>query len=140
MQLLIPLIFAGAILLVIGILALTFYCLSKGAWRRLVEIYATTNPPAGQVVQRQTVKVGAVVYNRCVRVGIADEGLYLTIYRKTILIPWNDFGRIDPTVLYWQNVPVLTVGNPPMATITVPNDLFERMRERMPVYDFVTIL
>jgi hypothetical protein len=119
--------------LIAGGVLLVFFLLSKGGWRPLTEMYATPNLPAGLVIQRQTVKVGAVTYKRCVTAGIADEGLYLTIWRRTVLIPWSEFKGIGQARLHWQRVPVLTVGNPSVATITVTNDLFERMRGRLMV-------
>jgi hypothetical protein len=114
-----------------GFVLLVLFVLSKGGWRRLTERYATPNPPLGQIIQRQAVKIGAVTYKRCVTVGIANEGLYLAIWRKSLLIPWSEFKGIGQTMLYWQRVPLLTVGNPPVTTITVQNDLFEMMRERL---------
>jgi hypothetical protein len=68
---------------------------SKGGWRRLAAVYSTVNPPAGSIATRETLKIGAVVYKRCVTVGISDEGLYVSIWRKTLLIPWNHFTRIE---------------------------------------------
>jgi hypothetical protein len=56
---------------------------------------------------------------------------YLTIWRRTVLIPWNEFKGIGQTMLYWQKVPVLTVGDPPVATITIQNDVFAAMRGRV---------
>jgi hypothetical protein len=133
-SILILLIVFGVVLLVgaiVGFVLLLFFLLSKGGWRRLVEMYATPNQPAGQTVQRQTVKIGAVTYKRCATVGIADEGLYLAIWRKAVLIPWSEFKGVGQTMLYWQRVPLLTVGTPPVTTITVQNDLFEMMRSRV---------
>jgi len=49
------------------------------------------------------------------------------------MIPWNEFKGIGQTMLYWQKVPMLTVGNPPVATIIVQNDLFAAMRGRVEV-------
>ena len=117
--------------LIAGFVLLVLFLLSKGGWRRLVKTYATTNPPVGQIIQRQTIKIGAVRYKRCVTVGIADEGLHLTIWRKTVLIPWSEFKAIGQTTLYWQKVMVLTVGNPQVATITMKNDLVTAMWERL---------
>ena len=133
--LLIVLILAAAALFFTGIVALVLFLLSMagGSWRRLVERYATANPPTGQVFQRQTVKIGAVTYKRCTTVGIADDGLYLTLWRKTVLIPWSEFTGIGQTMLYWQRVPVLTIGNPPVGTITMQNDLFAAMQGRMKI-------
>jgi hypothetical protein len=128
------LIVSGVLLLigvVVGFVLLVLFLLSKGGWGRPRERYSTPNLPAGQIVQRQTVKIGAVTYKRCVTVGIATEGLYLTIWRKTVLIPWSEFKGVGQTMLYWQRVPLLTVANPPVATITVQNDLFEIMRGRL---------
>ena len=119
--------------LIVGFVLLILLLLSKGGWRQLVKLYATTNPPVGQVIQRQTVKIGAVTYKRCVTVGIATEGLYLTIWQKTILIPWGEFKEIGQATLYWQKVPVLTVGNPQVAKIIMKNDLVFAMWERLRV-------
>jgi hypothetical protein len=47
------------------------------------------------------------------------------------MIPWAEFQGVGQSMLYWQRVPVLTVGNPPVTTITVQNDLFELMRGRV---------
>ena len=103
-----------------------------GGWRRLVEKYSTANPPQGQVHKRQTLQIGAVVYKRCVTVGVTDEGLCVSIWRKTVLIPWQDFKRLGQATLYWQQVPMLTIGEPPIATITVPLPLFELIRSKLP--------
>lgn len=98
---------------------------SKRGWRRLAAVYATVDPPAGSIVTRETLKIGAVVYKRCVTVGIADEGLYVSIWRKTLLIPWNHFTKIEQATLHWNKVPMLTVGETTsVATITVPMSVF----------------
>ena len=104
---------------------------SKGGWRRLVAVYSTVNPPAGSIAPRETLKIGAVVYKRCVTVGIADEGLYVSIWRKTALIPWDDFRKIEQATLHWKKVPMLTVGDPPVATITVPMPVFRQFSSRL---------
>jgi hypothetical protein len=136
MLLLIPLIVAGIILLIIGVIFLVGLLLTKGAWGRLVGRYSTTESPAGRVLQRQTITVGAVTYERRATVGIADEGLYLKIGRKAVLIPWNDFEETDQTMLRLQAAPVLAVGKPSVASITAQKDLFARMREKVPVCNF----
>ena len=106
---------------------------TTGGWRRLAEVYATANPPTGQITQRETIQVGAVIYKRCVTLGVADEGLYVAIWRKTALIPWTEFKAVGQATLYWQKVPMLTVGDPPVATMTVPVAVFQVMRGRLPV-------
>jgi hypothetical protein len=124
------LLIAGLVFLILAI-ARTFGGI-KGGWGRLAEAYSTPISPGGEVVKRQTLQIGAVVYKRCVTLGITDEGLYVSIWRKTILIPWHDFKRLGQATLYWQKVPMLTIGEPPVATITLPVSFFEMMRSRLP--------
>ena len=123
---------------VVGLVFLILFLVKQlggttGGWRRLAEVYGTDKPPTGQIVTGQTIQIGAVTYKRCVTLGVADEGLYVTIWRKTALVPWNEFKAIGQATLYWQKVPMLTVGDPPVATMTVPVAVFQQMRGRLPV-------
>ena len=130
------LIVAGVLLVagfVVGLVFLILFLVKSlggttGGWRRLAEVYGTANPPTGQITKRETIQVGAVTYKRCVTLGVADEGLYVAIWRKTALIPWTEFKAVGQATLYWQKVPMLTVGDPPVATMTVPVQVFEVMR------------
>jgi hypothetical protein len=140
MNLVLPI--AAGVLLVAGfVVGLVFFVLflvkslggTTGGWRRLAEVYATANPPSGHVTKRETIQVGAVTYKRCVTLGVANEGLYVAIWRKTVLIPWTEFKAVGQTTLFWQRVSMLTVGDPPVATMTVPVAVFQVMRGRLPV-------
>lgn len=138
---LVLLIVAGVLLLAGFVVGLVFFVLfivkslggTTGGWGKLAEVYGTNNPPTGQVTKRETIQVGAVTYKRCITLGVADEGLYVSIWRKTALIPWTEFKGIGQATLYWQKVPMLTVGDPPVATMTVPVQVFQVMRGRLPV-------
>ena len=139
-SLLVFLIVAGVALLagfVVGLVFLILFLVKQlggttGGWRRLAEVYGSDKPPTGQIVTGQTIQVGAVTYKRCVTLGIAEEGLYVTIWRKTALIPWTEFKALGQATLYWQKVPMLTVGEPPVATMTVPVAVFQQMRGKLP--------
>lgn len=138
---LVLLIVAGVLLLAGFVVGLVFFVLfivkslggTTGGWGKLAEVYGTNNPPTGQVTKRETIQVGAVTYKRCITLGVADEGLYVSIWRKTALIPWTEFKAVGQATLYWQKVPMLTVGDPPVATMTVPVQVFQVMRGRLPV-------
>lgn len=138
---LVLLIVAGVLLLAGFVVGLVFFVLfivkslggTTGGWGKLAEVYGTNNPPTGQVTKRETIQVGAVTYKRCITLGVADEGLYVSIWRKTALIPWTEFKAVGQATLYWQKVPMLTVGDPPVATMTVPVAVFQVMRGRLPV-------
>jgi hypothetical protein len=137
---LVLLIVLGVVVVAGFVTALVFFILflvkqlsgTTGGWRRLAEVYTTSKPPRGQSVMGQTLQVGAVTYNRCVTLGIADEGLYVTIWQKTALVPWTEFKGIGEATLYWQKVPMLTIGNPSVATMTVPVAVFPMLRGKLP--------
>jgi hypothetical protein len=133
---LVLLIVAAAVLLagaIIGIIFLVFFLLGNaGGWRRLAEAYPATNPPTGQLLHGQTIKIGAVIHKRCATVGIADEGLYLVIWRKKAIIPWSEIKSVGQETLYWQKMPRLAIGEPLVATVTLPPALFTELRGRLP--------
>ncbi len=137
---LIVLIVAGVLLVagfVVGLVFFIFFLVktltgATGGWRRLAEVYSTANPPAGQVTSGATITVGAVTYRRAATLVVADEGLYVSIWRKTALIPWTEIKGVRQATLSWQKVPILTVGDPPVATMTVPVTVFQMMRGKLP--------
>jgi hypothetical protein len=137
---LVLLVLAGVLLLagfVIGLVFLILFLVKSlggttGGWRRLIESYGTMKAPTGQITNGQTIQIGAVTYNRCVTLGVADEGLYVAIGRKTALIPWPEFRGIAQATLHWQKVPMLTVGDRPLATMTVPVAVLQIMRDELP--------
>jgi len=137
---LVLLIVAGVLLMagfVVGLVFFIFFLVKSltgatGGWRKLAEVYGTANPPTGQVTSGATITVGAVTYRRSATLVVADEGLYVSIWRKTVLIPWTEFKGVRQATLSWQKVPMLTVGDPPVATMTVPPQTFEVMRANLP--------
>jgi hypothetical protein len=116
-MMLVLLIVAGVLLLAGFVVGLVFFILflvkqlggTTGGWRRLAEVHGTANPPTGQITNRETIQVGALTYKRCVTLGVANEGLYVTIWRKTALILWAEVEAVGQATLYWQKVPMLTV-------------------------------
>ena len=71
---LVLLIVAGVLVVAGFVVGLVFFVLflvkslggTTGGWRRLAEVYATANPPTGQITKRETIQVGAVTYKRCI--------------------------------------------------------------------------
>ncbi len=138
--LIILLVISGVVVLAVFVVGLVYVAISlgrllggtAGGWRQLASAYTTTNVATGQISTRATIQVGAVTYKRCVTLGVADEGLYVTIWRTTALIPWNEFKAMGPTTLYWQQVPKFSIGDPIVATMTVPAAVFQAMQLRLP--------
>lgn len=137
---LVLLIVAGVLFVAGFVVGLVFFILflvkaltgATGGWRRLAEVYGTAQPPTGQVTSGATITVGAVTYRRAATLVVSDEGLYVSIWRKTALIPWTEIKGVRQATLSWQTVSVLTVGDPPVATMTVPPQTFELMRAKLP--------
>jgi len=115
-------------LLIGGFVVLLLYLLSKGGWGQLKQRYRVEQPPSGAIVRRQTVKVGLVTFKQCITVGIADEGLYLSMWRTTVLIPWSELSAAGETQFFWRRVPVLAVGQPQITTLTFEHGLIEKMQ------------
>lgn len=104
---------------------------TAGGWSRLSEVYATTRQLPTQLLRRQTVVVGQVLYRNCISVGFDDLGLYLaagfpvSMFRKRpLFFPWSEFTRVEKGRLFWREAAVLSLGEPVIGTITVPMELF----------------
>jgi len=105
-----------------------------GRWRDLAKNFATTRPAPAGAAPRQSVGVGAAFYRHGVTVGADDAGLYLApapflawALRKNLLIPWSAIGKTAPAHLVWGKATSLIVGAPPLATLTLPDELFRRL-------------
>lgn len=101
-----------------------------GGWSRLREQFPVDGPPQGaRVLERQTIQVGSVVYQRCAAVGLAPSGLYLQAMRKKpVLVPWDAIASVQPTKLHWQEAYLLSVGSGAATAVTVKRDLFDALR------------
>jgi hypothetical protein len=109
-----------------------------GGWSALAASYATAEEPAGELLRGRSIVAGAVLYRFCVTVGIAAPGLYLaaetpiTPSPKPLLIPWGAFMRVEPARLFWRKAALISLGDPQVGTLTVPMELYTRMRRHLP--------
>ena len=104
---------------------------AAGGWSRLCEVYATTRHLPTQLLRRQTVVVGQVLYRNCINVGFDDIGLYLapgfpvSIFGKPpLFFPWTKITRVEEGRLFWRKAAVLSLGEPVVGTISMPMELF----------------
>lgn len=105
-------------------------------WGRLAERYAAENEPKGKEFNRHTVKVGPDLCRHCVKVVVADPGLYLRaegliLRRPGVLVPWGEFRDVSVGKLDLNKAAVLTLGQP-ATTLMMPMRLYERVRSHMP--------
>jgi hypothetical protein len=92
--------------------------------------------PAGEMLHKQTVKVGPVRYRRCVTVNISTQGLYLAVLpplgkQATVLIPWIDITSVEVATLYGRKAARLLIGQGELASITVYSELFRSMQPHL---------
>jgi hypothetical protein len=104
---------------------------AAGGWSRLSEVYATTRHLPTQLLRRQTLMVGQVLYRKCVTMGSDDTGLYLELGfpisilgKRPLFLPWTEFKRVEEGRLFWRKADVLSLGAPLVGTITVLMELF----------------
>ena len=109
---------------------------SATGWSTLSRVYATSAKPEGEVLKRQSLVAGAVVYRYLVTAGIGETGLYLAVGgplpRDPILIRWDAFKDVQPVRLFWQKAALVSVGSPQVGTLTLPMPLYDRMRPHLP--------
>lgn len=103
----------------------------RGGWPRLTEAYGVGFSRTCLGVSHQTIQIGTTIYDRCVNLKVANAGLYVTIYRESTFIPWSEMRHVGDTSLRLQKVPLLAVGHPAVATITLPAALFQKVRKRV---------
>jgi hypothetical protein len=72
-------------------------------------------------------------------VGIDRSGLYLAVMtplrllrQPPLLIPWNAFQSVEPARLFWRRAALISLGDPRVGTLTVPMDLYDRVRRYLP--------
>jgi hypothetical protein len=126
---------AGIVVGVVAVLLILRRRCSR-AWGRLAAQFATENEPTGKEFNRHTVKVGPDLCRHCVKVVVADPGLYLRangfiLRRPGVLVPWDQFRDVSVGKLDLNKAAVLTLGHP-STTLMMPMRLYERLRSHMP--------
>lgn len=136
---LVLLILLGIALTAIFVVGLVFAILKLvksfggGGFAALHQHFASPEMPADQLMTRQTVKIGSIVYKKCMDIGVFPNGLYLARGSRHILIPWREVRQLGQTMLYWSQIPLLTIGEPPIASIGIPMELGNAVRQTIDV-------
>lgn len=103
-------------------------------WATLAEHFPASSRPSGELLKRQTIEVGRVVYKRCAMVGITPQGLYLegnppfSSRIKPLFIPWEMVKGVREGTLYWEKTRILSIGEPEIGTVSFFSALFEKAR------------
>ncbi len=107
-----------------------------GGMAGLAGRYPAQDEPQGRAFSGQSVQIGAITWKRCVRVVVSDQGLYLrarSVFasRPPVLIPWQEITGFENCRLFWQTAGRLSVGNPPVANITLLDPVLEAVRPHL---------
>lgn len=100
---------------------------------KIAERYSTGNVPEGEKLTNRTLQIGAVRYRKCVAVNIDAQGFYFRIRMvfgkyPQIFIPWKAFRNIQETKIYGKRAQQLSIGDPPVGTIRIPEEIFNKMK------------
>ncbi len=100
---------------------------------KLSEYYRATHDPGGGLQTKQTVKLGAVRYRRCVTVSMDVGGLFIWVRpplgrQRKLLIPWDEIKTVREDRLYGRQAVFMSIGAPEVGKITVYKELFELIR------------
>ncbi|MCE1237655.1 MAG: hypothetical protein LWW93_14995 [Hyphomicrobiales bacterium] len=110
----------------------------RGSWSELETRFATLRGPDAPIARRVSVKIGVPIWKNCVAVGADDAGLRLEVKtpilggmgRRPLLVPWDEIVEVHPVRLYWKSARQLVVGRPPLATVTLPEAVWETILAR----------
>jgi len=102
-----------------------------GAWGKLAEKYPVETEPTEISLPKQTIRVGAVRYRRCVTAGLLADGMYIAITlpaHAPLFIPWDEFHLMGKTRIYARQALQWSIGKPEIARISFPMPLSEKLK------------
>lgn len=98
---------------------------SRGSgWAQLASRYPGDPGAGGEVAT--VMKVGSVMYRRCVRVGLSSAGLALESRlpgHAPVLIPWSDVRGLGKAWLQWQSMVAVELAQPDEPRLVLPEPL-----------------
>ena len=125
----------GFVILLLAIVALSLFAAfgifaRVSGWRALAQRYPASAQPEGKRYTRQHVMVGVVRYRFSTTIIVSPQGLYLSTVPQhpPLLIPWEEIKKVESTIVYWRRVPLLSIGEPLVAKITLPPAVFAEAR------------
>jgi hypothetical protein len=102
-------------------------------WQRLSRRYASGNRlVTGERHGGVTGMVGMVSYRHVLTLHVAEDGFFIEplvlfkVGHPRLFIPWNEVTRRGSFAVLWWRAARLSVGEPVVATLSLPADLVER--------------
>jgi hypothetical protein len=101
-------------------------------WQQLAERYRSPQPISGKQWFSQYGRVNGARYGNALNLVTNAEGISLepmilfNLNHPRIFIPWRDLHNPRPIVYRWRELTQVDVGNPSIATISLPPAVFEQ--------------
>jgi hypothetical protein len=110
-----------------------------GGWQRLAHAYPAPPTWNGRQLRAFWIKVGWVDYNGCLNYGVDAEGLRIALWpifstgHAPLYIPWTEMRVEAVTKQFGRRGQVvrLAIGEPLIATICVPEAVFDAGKEAL---------
>jgi len=107
----------------------------SGGWAALEAAFGVDAAPEAPIATGASLMVGPVLWRNCVAVGADPSGLHLAVRvpllggmgKRPVVIPWDAFRDPEPATLYWGTARLWHLGEPEVATLTLPSDLDARL-------------
>ncbi|NLH79889.1 MAG: hypothetical protein GX458_03465 [Phyllobacteriaceae bacterium] len=109
-----------------------------GGWSDLARRFADDRPIAEPVARAASIKVGSTMWKNCAAIGVEEAGLRLAVRvpllggfgKAPLLVPWSEIVEVVPAHLFWGAARRLVIGRPTLATVTLPEAVFEAILAR----------
>ena len=111
-----------------------------GGWGALARRFRTDAPPDPNAWASHVTSgsVGSARYNGVLRVWVQPDGLRLAVWapfrpgHPPVLVPWNEITAVERKRFLGLSRFEVTVGEPRVATLTLPEAVVEAMRDALP--------
>ncbi|MEO8406333.1 MAG: hypothetical protein ABI480_17115 [Chitinophagaceae bacterium] len=120
-------------LLIIGMLALISFIISKMGWDDLYANYPASTEFSGQRIGIITAAVNNANYKNSLVLKYNEEGIYLRpvlifrLFHKPILIPWKEIKEVRQKKILIFSYTELIIGNPFVAVIKISKSTFTKL-------------
>lgn len=137
----VPLIIAGGLAALAAFWSGIVWLIAQlGGWGRLARHFATDAPPAPEArsFSMASGAVGMSRYNGALRVHVQPDGLRLSVLlpfrpgHPPVLIPWAEIASVERKTRFAISTYEVAVGDPEVATLTLPESVIEAMRDVLP--------
>lgn len=125
----------GIVLAFVGIWCFVVLLLSRlSGWHRLGRAFRAQTSCTGARMTALSGSIGGVSYRNCLTVHVTRAGFFMSplvffrLGHPVLFIPWSAVSAQEHIQFLWNKAVRFRVGEPPVASITLPARVFEEAR------------